>query len=410
MYRLIILIFLFSYITVAAQSELNFKTVEDSSYVLYLKQDWNQLEKFGREAIKSKIDYFYLRERIGIAYYQQKKYQLASSHFERAKRFNSGDESNQEYLFYSYAFNNRYDEALHLTKHFSNDLKKKTGTVKPAAINLAQLDFTVKIPENTSIATPYYFLGFGLNHRITRGYSLFHSYSFSHQKYAINGPRYTEGVYEQHKYYLSANIPLVKGFILNPAFSVMLDQYIDTLFATPPQPPQRPPRSGVRKRNYASFIGSINVSKVFPYVKLDLTNGFSNLDTTYQFEHSLGITIYPLANQKLSFCAAGMLYTNDFYKTIHPLVQGSIRFNAPQFFAMSVVYTYANVYNFHLFNGFLVQNGYDLLKHNVTAVPEFIIKHRFSIYATYQFELKTTRETNINYTAHGISIGTKLKF
>src|SRR4051812_35293694 len=63
--------------TVCAQAVLNFQTVEDSSYALYLKKDWKGLEQFGKQAIKSKIDYFYLRERIGIAYYEQKKYQLA---------------------------------------------------------------------------------------------------------------------------------------------------------------------------------------------------------------------------------------------------------------------------------------------------------------------------------------------
>ena len=177
MYRLIILIFLSSYFTSSAQTELNFKSVEDSSYALYLKKDWKQLEKFGAQAIHNKIDYFYLRERIGIAYYEQKKYQLAAPQFEKAKAFNSSDELTQEYLFYSYAFNNRYDEALHLTKHFSKDLKKKTGTEKPAPINLVQADFTVKIPENLNIANPYYFFGLGLNHRITRGFSFFHSYS-----------------------------------------------------------------------------------------------------------------------------------------------------------------------------------------------------------------------------------------
>lgn len=403
MYRLIILIFLSSYFASSAQNEFNFKTVEDSSYALYLKKDWKQLERFGAEAIKSKIDYFYLRERMGIAFYEQQKYQLAVSQFEKANTFNSSDELTQEYLFYSYAFNNRYDDALQLTKCFSTDLKKKTGTEKSAPINLLQADFTAKIPEKSSIATPYYCFSLGFNHRITRGYSAFHSYSFSSQKY-------TGGTYNQHRYYLSINIPLSKGFTMSPAFSVLLDQYVDTIFSPPPHPPQRPMPPQVRKRNFASFIGSLSVSKVFPYVKLDLTNSFSNLDTTYQIQHSLGLTVYPLANQKLSFHVTGTLHTNNFYKTIHPLVQAGVRFNAPQFFAMSVVYTYANIYNFHLYNGYLVQNGYDLLKHNVAVVPEVIIKHRFSIYAAYQLELKTTRETKTNYMAHGISIGTKLRF
>lgn len=403
MYRLIIVAFLFFCFVCSAQTEFNFKTVEDSSYTLYLKKDWKQLEKFGAQAIKNKIDYFYLRERIGIAFYEQQKYQLSAPQFEKAKAFNSSDELTQEYLFYSYSFNNRYDEALHLTKNFSTDLRKKTKTEKPAPINLGQLDFTVKVPENSSIATPYYLFSLGFNHRITRGYSAFHSYSFSSQKYS-------GGTYSQHRYYLSANIPLAKGFVINPAFSFLADQYTETVFSAPPRPPQRPQPPQILKQTYFSFIGSLNVSKVLPCVKLDLTNSFSNLDTTYQLQHSLSATVFPLANQKLSLNASIILHTNNFYKTISPIAQAGVRFNAPQYFAMSVVYTYANVYNFHLYNGYLVQNGYDLLKHNITAAPEFIIKHRFSIYAAYQFELKTTRETKTNYIAHGISIGTKLRF
>ena len=403
MHRLIILIFLASCFTAFAETEFNYRMVEDSSYSLYLKKDWKQLETFGAQAIKNKIDYFYLRERMGIAFYEQQKYQSAAPQFDKAYQFNSSDELLQEYLFYSYAFNNRYDNALRLTKGFSKDLKKKTGTEKPAPINYAQIDFTVKIPSRSDLVLPLYNLGISFNHRITRGYSVFHAYSFTYQ-------RYTGGIYNQHKYFVSANIPLPKGFSMQPAFSFMADQYSDTVFSQPSRPPQRPTPPQINKKTYFSFLGSLNLSKVFPYAKLDLTNAFSNLDTVYQIQHSLGLTVYPLSNQKLSLSATAILHTNDFYKTFHPLVQAGIHFNAPKFFAMAVVYTYANVYNFHLYNGLLVQNGYDLLKHNVTVVPEFIIKNRFSIYAAYQLEFKTTRETKINYIAHGISFGTKLRF
>lgn len=147
-----------------------------------------------------------------------------------------------------------------------------------------------------------------------------------------------------------------------------------------------------------------------PYVRLDLANAFSNLDTTYQLQHTLGVTVYPLASQKLALSVNGILHTNTYYKSVNPVVQGALRFTAPQFFSMNVVYTYANIYNFHLFNGYLVQNGYDLLRHSLMVMPEFRIKQRYSIYAMYQLELKTTRETKINYLSHGISIGIKLTF
>ncbi len=386
----------------AGAQQLNSQVVEDSTYAMYLRGDWKQLQQFSREALKQHIDYYYLRERLGIAYYMQQKYQLAAPQFEKAYAFNSGDELNNEYLFFSYAFDGRYNEALKLSRHFSPELKKKTYTTKPAPVNLAMLEFTVKVPESSSVGLPFYFVTLGLNHRISKGFSAFHAYSYSTQKY-------TRGIYQEHRYYLSANITLPKGVSINPAFSMLYNHYTDSLFGQP-FPPQRPPYLGTRKSGYFSFIGSLNISKVFPYVRLDITNAFSNLDTTYQLQHTLGVTLYPLANQKFAILANAMLYTGDYYKTVKPVLQGGIKFNAPQFFATSIVYTYANIYNFHLFNGYLVQNGYDLLRHNVMVMPEFIIKKRYSLYAMYQLELKTTRETKVNYLSHGISFGTKLRF
>ncbi len=401
---LIFAVLLFSCFAALAQSELTFRTVEDSTYALYLKQDWKQLQQFGKQAERQKINYFYLQQRLGIAYYNQQKYQLALGHFNKAYAFNSGDELLQEYIYYSYAFDGRYDEALRFSKRFNKDLQLKTSTKKPAFINLVTADFTAKIPQNPDVAFPFYFVSVGFNHRITKGYSAFHTYSYSWQKYS-------GGLYSQHRYYLSLNIPLKKGFALNPAFSLLADQFADSiyLYPQPPQPPG-PPRLQLQKKTYYSFIGSLNLSKILPYVRIDLTNSFSNLDTTYQIQHGLGLTVYPLANQKLSIMAGAILHTSNFYKKVQPMFQAGLRFNAPQFFSFSVVYTYANVYNFHLYNGYLVQNGYDLLRGNLTAMPEFIIKRRYSIFAAYQFETKTTRETGINYFAHGISIGTKLKF
>lgn len=401
-----IIFFLLSVVVlnVNAQQELNFRIVEDSSYALYLKHDWKQLQKLGHRAIRQNIDYFYLRERLGIAFYEQKKYQLALPQFVAANNLNSGDELVQEYIYYAYAFDNRYDEALRYSKQFNKALQVKTKSARPAPVNMVMADFTAKLPSNTSVAFPFYFLSVGLNHRITKGYSAYHAYSYSWQKY-------TQGNYGQHRYYLAVNIPLKKGFALTPAFSMLYDHYSDSIirYPEPPNPPG-PPRIEIQKRGYFSFIGSVNVSGSFPYVRVDLTNAFSNLDTAYQIQHTLGITVYPLANQKLAIGGALIVHTNNFYKNIAPLVQATLRFNAPQFFAFNVVYTYAGVYNYHLYNGYLVQNGYDLLRSNLTVAPEFIIKRRYSIYAAYQFETKTSRTTGVNYFAHGITLGTKLKF
>ena len=62
----------------------NFKTVDSLSYDLYEKGEWKALIRFGKNAINQGFDYYYLRMRIGIAYYESEKYLLALEHFRKS--------------------------------------------------------------------------------------------------------------------------------------------------------------------------------------------------------------------------------------------------------------------------------------------------------------------------------------
>lgn len=389
MYKLISVLLACVSVSASAQTELDSKLVNDSTYALYQSGKWKALEQQGRKAIHRHIDYYYLRMRVGIACYEQQKYRLALSHFEKAQQFNSSNEWTKEYLYYSYLFSDRYNEGERMTAHFSDSLRAITHTKKASLINAATAEVGMKFSSASKTVKPLYYVSFGLNHLLVRGYSLFHSYSYVQQQYYY-------GTYQQHQYYVSANLPLKKGFSLTPAFSVLYAVFNST--------------DKIVKTKKAYFLGSLNVTKNFSYAKVALANSFSNFDTSYQLQHSLGVTVYPLANQRLSLSGTMILFTDNLYQKVHPLFQAKVSFNFPRYFSFSAAYTYARVRNFNLYNGAIVQNGYDRLNDNLTFVPEFIIQSRYRIYALYQLEFKKEQTLQTNYISHGISFGTKIIF
>lgn len=389
MYKLISFFLISVSMSVSAQTELNSKWVNDSTYALYKSKNWKALELLGSKALHQHIDFYYLRMRLGIACYEQQKYRVALFHFENAERYNSMNELTNEYLYYSYLFSGRYNEGERISSHFSDTLRTITHTRKLSPVNLISVETGMKFSTISQTVKPLYYCSFGINHLLARGYSLFHAYNYVQQQYYY-------GTYQQHQYYLSANIPLKRGFSLFPAFSVLYDVFSST--------------NKTVSNKKVHFLGSLNVTKDFPYAKVTLANSFSNFDTSFQIQHSLGLTVYPLANQRLLLGGTMLIFTDNRYKNVRPLFQVNMSFNFPYFFDFSATYMYARVRNFNLYNGAIIQNGYDMLNDNLTFVPEFIIKRRYRIYAAYQLEFKKEQTLQTNYISHEISLGTKIIF
>lgn len=84
--------------------ELNYFYVDSLSYDLYLKGDWKELTKLGKKSMRKGIDFYYLKLRLGHAYFEQGKYLKAIPYFEDAYKINPDYEFTQKYLYYSYLY------------------------------------------------------------------------------------------------------------------------------------------------------------------------------------------------------------------------------------------------------------------------------------------------------------------
>ncbi len=126
MKRLIILLVIFPLLLKTGYSQrMSVVEADKLTYDYYLKGQWQQLIKTANEALKQGIDFFYLRTRLGIAYYNRGQYRLAIKHFRKALQWYPKDKVILEYLYYSYLLGGQLADANKLIYDMPIDLRNK---------------------------------------------------------------------------------------------------------------------------------------------------------------------------------------------------------------------------------------------------------------------------------------------
>lgn len=121
----------------SAQKKLSYAEADKKSFELYQQQKWDELIRFSDEVRETGVDFFYLQARTGIAYFNLKKYRLASDWFLKAWKNDQSFEWLQEYLYNSLLYSGRSAEASKVANNFSNSFKQKIGYQKMKATRAA---------------------------------------------------------------------------------------------------------------------------------------------------------------------------------------------------------------------------------------------------------------------------------
>lgn len=358
-------------------AQKTFQQYDSLTYSQLIHQDWKNLIRSGREAMKEKKDFYYLYYRMGVAYYNQKKFRMAQSFFEKAYQFNKFDDGLKESLFNTMKLNEHFDEAYHFSKKFSDSLAKKTATENLAFINQLDGTFAMNNPDSVSYSQEgirnfplysKYIFGAGLNHRITRGFSVYHHYSCT----SLNSSLYS--FYQSH-YFVQANILLIKHFTAQPSFGFIAQKtnFTDTR---------------VNPVSNSYYILSLNLKKSFPLFDFKVAGSVSNFYSVNQLQFSCGIKIYPLFNNKISLGAEYLgLNQNsnlksglNFSGAIKPF--SFLQINASYFKGDSL-------YNQNSENGFVLNNNSAFLKSRWNAGGSIFLPHKITLDLMYGVDSKT---------------------
>ena len=125
MYFLIILFLILSSAGVKAQSDSALKNADARSYELYNAAKWNELISYCENALIKKIDFIYLRVRLGIAYYETGKYFDAIVNLKKAYDLGYRSPYLTELLYYSYIQTGRTEDADYYFSKLPVKIKKK---------------------------------------------------------------------------------------------------------------------------------------------------------------------------------------------------------------------------------------------------------------------------------------------
>ncbi len=401
-----------------AQDTLNSINVENNSYKLYLDKNWDGLTEFGNQAIKNKFDYYYLRLRMGIAYFEMGNYYAAETQFKKAITFNSGDELILEYLYFCYIYTYHFEEALKLSKTFTKQLSEKLKINKVPPIGYIIAEGGVKTTDSTKILGNGNYFHLGIGNYVAKSFSLFHGGTYYSQTFADHYGN--TGKVTQLQYYLKATIPIKNNWQVLPGFHFINKSTTFRLKNAqqipPPPPPGLPPpptpadtyRDSSSNSNY--FVGSLAIKKSITHFDFLVGSGVSSVFGNNQIQNFATITYSPLKKDKILFGINGFIHSEDGYSTSYYSLIPFISINPISKLNLFCSYLYnSGGKNIIESNGYIVNNSSDLTTSRFSAVASVAVTKQFDIYALYQFENKEQEYQKNIYHFNLFVLGIKFK-
>ena len=369
----------------------SFVKIDSATYAQYLAGDWSTLVHQGKQAINQGVDYYYLRMRMGIAFYEMKNYRAAIKHFKKALEFNREDPVAQEYLYYSFLYSGQVGRAGVYRDSFNERLSEKLPPQKFRFAEAISIEYLFSTVQNDNIVeqAETYFSGltsgyqsmtrqfhnasFSLLHRIRPGITLSHAYTYLNMSsfmYYHDGLDVTtvDGQKTgQHQYYLSPSFTSAGGFTLSPSVHFLGIGY--QVIGSGGNGFGPGSQVSLIDQRTNAFVGGIALSQAAGPMNITLGGNYSNLNDAKQVLVRGGLTWFPLGNLDLYLGAylntqAGITGNTTTYEFIPEYLLGA---GIASRIWIEVSGSHGDMTNYLEGNGYIVYNGLDGMKHKIST-------------------------------------------
>jgi len=320
-----------------AQEGPDFNRINSESYRYYTEQKWDSLIQFGKEALKSDVDYYYLRMRMGIAFFSRKNYRPAAQHFAVALEQHNGDPAALEYLYYCRLYAGQSEQALHVREQFKGDLALKLPPVNGRFFGRLGAEYLYQggagdhlfadpaglYPldvAGTQSTTGYFSnVTVSLVNQLAPGIVLSHAYTYlwKSSHYFYNDGESAIYLPDQHliqnQYYLSPKFTTPSGYTFMPMVHVLGIQY-QSIYDNG-QGYQGGSSLVLGTIHETDFVTGMGFKKNLGRVDLDLGGWYGHLNSARQIQGRTGFTWFPLGNLNL--------YAGGFFNGQYELYPGS---------------------------------------------------------------------------------------
>lgn len=391
----IIILWLFGPGLISAQSDKDFVYYNQKTYDLFLSEQWHELIVEGKEAIRAGYDFFYLRQRLGIAYYQLEQYGRAVPHLYKALNLNKVNLLTKEYLYYALLFSGRSGEAARFAQ--------AAGQGAPVSVSALG---SHKWSDQETIVDGLDVYSISLSHPLTNQFRLTHAFEYVNQQFVElleeevtppngngNGQPQTILVenrfnYDQSIYRLRGDLAMTKGWQTGFTFQNIWGENEGTQF---------------NQQAYWLYVG-----KSFSILKMELEGGYANFAEQDILQVGMNVVIYPMANTHFYY-QAGFSVKSSAGETQHWINQRIGLRLVGRLWAEGFM-DFGEISYFQEVKGIIAYNIADPIRSRVGGNLQYWPGNKWMIFLQYQQEQKTYSGTLEDYRHQGLALGLNFQF
>jgi hypothetical protein len=390
----ILLLLLLMPVAGIGQTPRTTSSVDAETYRLWQAGDWNTLIHTGREAMRQGIDFYYLRYRMGIAWYEKGNYHQAAYHFRKAREYDPNNVLLKEYLYYSLLFSGRYHEAARLEDTLTLQTKRMLNIPENRVWHRAYLSYSYnpgapssaigRINTQTtaegfqSISKRYHLVNAGIEHRVGSRFWLHHSYTHIQRKFHYHqneGGQLFQNPDDKsyvNQYYLGATGLVADGLDVRFGFHFihLLDYQNRIVFL---RGMERLTSVAVTDQDFAGFASIYRSARL---LTTNVTLYAGNLNNAFQYQQDVGVTLYPFGNLNLySRSVLSHQYekmTGSEWRSLFVLQQ-SLGLKLAERFWVEGNAGFGEIRNFFAADGAIVYNDIDVIKAKYGAALHFML-------------------------------------
>lgn len=367
-------------LTANANQTGNVSGVDSLSYEYYLKGNWKQLIELGKKANKEGVNFKFLQQRMGFAYFMLGDYYNSIRYYKNSLKFDPYDQISHTYLYYS-ALNvaNKTMARYHLSK-LKEENRKYFDEKKYKLPDFVDLEYNYKMNNYALRSDPQY-KRLGIN--IQPGYrlNLYQSVSTFSQITELTNQTI------QNEYFASLNYSVFSATNLNFAY-----HYVGT--------------------KYSASTDTLNISGNILFARLsqnwrrfDFSLSQSVFSNDYNNASQSGFQIGYSFPAKLRIYAKSSLYLMNEYDSTRLIFNQTAGALIGKKLWLQGSITLGNLNNFTDNDGLYLYNSMDYTTFRVGGSAFFYWGKHLTLFTNYTFDKKQTIETLYQYKQHSISGG-----
>ncbi len=364
-----IIVLLFITAANAQKKQLSYKQVDSTTYAQYLKQDWKPLLELGKQSRIEGIDFYYLKVRMGIAYFKENKMLSAIKFLEEAHAVNSYDIVVQEYLYWAYRYSGLILESRLFYSTINKKLKEQINLDLPFISTLSfnvlattNIDYDEILQEDAAsenndiriLPKNYQLFSLGMSHPLSKRVNLYHQLSVlptnSIQQENDEGTLVNESYSgKESRYYIDLTVALGNRWYLDAYFNFISGKYNNE-------------NGEVFTNTYTDIVLGGAFTKVFYFARNTVNVSVSNLNGLNQVQAGYSVSLYPLGST-LIVPFGTIQYQNQDPDT-NVIFTGGLSYNTEKFSIIG----YGTIGEL---NNFIATNGAIIYNQSATALNEF---------------------------------------